>query len=215
MIMQSLSLYTLVILQLAFFHGATAYSNVYKNTESSILPVSSSFVRQSKIISSHEASALNDSRTQKRETSRMQKRVTYGLGLGLNAPIKPVGPANHIAAHRVGETAAGVRTVEFELDPARYLVEYEAVRPYPQPTREADPMKKKKKSRPIIPKRLVGDDVLRIETSSSEKEPTTEPLAVQQMVAFAQTRQIDPNTAWVEMLISEQQLRYAGIQQYA
>merc|ERR1712176_1133197 len=151
-------------------------------------------------------------RKHERKMSPMRKRVFYDLGLRLNKPIKPVGAANHIAAENVEETAAGVRRkVEFELDPTRYLVEYEAVRPYPSPKRKEDPSKKKR-SRPIIPTRLVGDDVLRIETASSELEPDTEPLTVQPMVAFAQTRQIDPNTAWVEMLISEQQLRYASTQ---
>merc|ERR1712176_1388274 len=147
----------------------------------------------------------------------MRKRVFYDLGLGMNPPIKPVGAANHIAvAQNVEEETAGVgvRKVEFDLDPTRYLVEYEAVRPFPQPTRKENPTNKKR-SRPVIPTRLVGDDVLRIETTASSREfepDTTEPLAVQQMVAFAQTRQIDPNTAWVEMLISEQQLRYGDIQ---
>jgi len=77
----------------------------------------------------------------------------------------------------------------------KFLVDYESTRPFPSPLDETPAPKAKKRFQPVIPIRISGDDVLTIRGQQ----------------AFAQTKEREGNTAWVEMLIHEQRLQHASL----
>lgn len=122
--------------------------------------------------------------------SEQRSKSTYSLGLGKNQPLVPT---------REELTENVYKAVQ-------YLNEHQAVSEYPSPqsvlgqvaaAQEAVATKPPVKG-PIVPVRL-ANDVVGIHTEQS-KAP----------VAFVlSANQLDLNTAWVEMLIHEQQLKFA------
>jgi hypothetical protein len=109
-------------------------------------------------------------------------------------------------------------TVTDDIEAAtQYWVDYESVREYPSPlpaeARNDTPKKKKKQHPPLIPNRLTDDSQLKIvaatPTSSTVQSPHPPRVLVQPSMRSG--RSFDINTAWIELLIHEQQTKLTAI----
>lgn len=125
-----------------------------------------------------------------------RQRATYTLGIGKNQPVQPFNPT-FVSRGRVWDG----RTIQAA---TQYLVEHESSREFPAPTVAATPIVEtargaspKKKTYPTLtPNRVTDDSVLKI-----IRRPRQTPRAVRQQSMM----QFDVNTAWIELLIHEQQ----------
>jgi hypothetical protein len=130
-----------------------------------------------------------------------RRRVTYALGLGKNQPM--------LGASTTGGTVVGEEIAEEVYQAVQFWTEHEAVRSIPSPYENfkaaekamaAAQSKPKTRSGPIFPARL-EEDLLSIFHHHGEESsrPTM----------YGSIQELDLNTPWVEMLIHEQQLKFA------
>jgi hypothetical protein len=149
--------------------------------------------------------------------SRPKRSVSYDFGVGKNPPVakstrygENASSEDHACHHPQQPITQPHTNVESSSRPlfveaiAQYWVEHEAVREYPSPNRiiPATASKGKKRTYPvfIVPKRMTGDGILRIQGTHSL--PSV-------IATHTPGRHFELNTPWVEMLIHEQQKKLA------
>jgi hypothetical protein len=164
-------------------------------------------------------------------SSRTKKpRASYNLGQEMNPPVvsKSKDTTSFRRVNFNGFPPPAIEAV------TQYWVEHEAVREYPSPYKNAALRQKVKESmdkdkdasktkprslRTIFPNRMVGDDVLRIHHAAELNKHSSgrrDFVAADKVaVAVWQTpgRHFEINTTWVEMLIHEQQMKFASATQ--
>jgi hypothetical protein len=156
----------------------------------------------------------------------------YSLGLGRNGPVVPTKSLSPPLAQRLESHWDNLAQA------TQYLVEHQSVRSFPAPL--VPPLKEstttttspKKSHPPLVPSRITDDSILRIRqvpsslyanleslndaptlrsdvggaTSSSCSSPTTTIVNA----ASWRRNEFDLNTAWMELLIHEQQQKHAA-----
>jgi len=121
--------------------------------------------------------------------STTESRVSYDFGIGKNKPVVPKTDGKiHGKARNIYQVA-------------EFWSEHDAVNEIPNPL-VVQAAANKPRLAPIVPLRL-ADDYLSIHHDHSEEhsQPT--------MTAKAPVQEYDLNTPWVEMLIHEQQVKFA------
>jgi hypothetical protein len=195
--------------RLLFLLGLTTsmtLSNSY--TTSSLSPLASS---EPHIISTSTMCKPNPVETkisqvlpiQQQQTHNDSRRVTYSLGLGKNQPM--------LGASTTANTITSQETAEDVYQAVQFWTGHKAVRNIPSPYENlklaeksmADAQSKPKASfRNIVPTRL-AQDLLSISNHHHVGEDFKGPTMIGNVQAM------DLNTPWVEMLIHEQQLKFA------
>lgn len=147
---------------------------------------------------------------------QQQRPVKYDLGLGKHAPI---GGYNK-APKGVVQDDESLQAVAYEM--AQYCTEFQAVNALPNPSerlRAADQgaaaaaaaanHSKTSRSKPrIMPKRFHRDDFsIQNVSNNNQQDSTKEASALFVMTKTAASGNFDLNTAWVEMLLHEQELK--------
>jgi hypothetical protein len=132
------------------------------------------------------------------------RRVTYSLGLGKNQPV--------LGASTTANTITSEETVDDVYQAVQFWTGHKAVRNIPSPNENlklAEKLKADEQSKPpkssarhIVPTRL-AQDLLSISNHHHVGEESRGPTMIGDVQAM------DLNTPWVEMLIHEQQLKFA------
>ena len=110
-----------------------------------------------------------------------KRRARYDLGIGKNKPV-----SNSKVSSFYPKRSS--RKVVSRASSSYYWIDHQAVNPLPSPL----PTPKKARTQPIVPNRMTANDVMTIHANRQ---------------ATAEMRNFDLNTAWVEMLIHEQQCK--------
>jgi hypothetical protein len=140
---------------------------------------------------------------QQQQQHNGSRRGTYALGLGKNQPV--------LGASTTANTVTSEETAEDVYQAVQFWTGHQAVRNIPSPYENlkvaeklmADAQSKPKpRSRHIVPTRL-AQDLLSISNHHHVGEESRGPTMVGDVQAM------DLNTPWVEMLIHEQQLKFA------
>jgi hypothetical protein len=118
------------------------------------------------------------------------KTVKYDLGLGKNRPV--------MGSSQPSARVTDDHDVHLHLT-VSYLVDYESTREFPSPTRiplasagEGPRKSRKRQYAPLVPKRITDDSIISIASNG-------------QATARKFRGHFDLNTAWIEMLIHEEQ----------
>jgi hypothetical protein len=140
---------------------------------------------------------------------------------------KPLATSAFIGSQAtISDTRSVLSRVKYSLGPSvtddietatQYLVEHESVREYPSPLPVEVPInalpKAKRAHPPLIPTRLTDDSLLKIVAeppgASSSSRSSTMPPKVLVQPSMRSGRSFDINTAWIELLIHEQQTKLA------
>jgi hypothetical protein len=140
---------------------------------------------------------------QQKQQQNESRRVTYSLGLGKNQPV--------LGASTTANTITSEENVKDVYQAVQFWTGHKAVRNIPSPydnlklaeKLKADAQSKPKSSfRHIVPTRL-AQDLLSISNHHHVGEESRGPTMIGDVQAM------DLNTPWVEMLIHEQQLKFA------
>jgi hypothetical protein len=140
---------------------------------------------------------------QQKQQQNVSHRVTYSLGLGKNQPV--------LGASTTANTITSEESVEDVYQAVQFWTGHKAVRNIPSPYENlkvaekliADAQSNPKASfRHIVPTRL-AQDLLSISNHHHVGEESRGPTMIGNVQAM------DLNTPWVEMLIHEQQLKFA------
>jgi hypothetical protein len=141
---------------------------------------------------------------QQQQQQSESRRVTYALGLGKNQPVLG-------ASTRTANIVTSEETAEDVYQAVQFWTGHKAVRNIPSPYENlkiaeklmTDAQSKPKSSlRHIVPTRL-AQDLLSISNHHHVGEESRGPTMIGNVQAM------DLNTPWVEMLIHEQQLKFA------
>jgi hypothetical protein len=145
---------------------------------------------------------------QQQQQTESRPRVTYGLGLGKNQPVT--------GASTTANTKTSEDTPEDVYHAVQFWTGHKTVHNIPSPYEnlkraeklmadaqsQSQPTKPKSSFRHIVPTRL-AEDVVSISNHHHVGEESRGPTMIGNVQAM------DLNTPWVEMLIHEQQLKFA------
>jgi len=157
----------------------------------------------------NQSSAAITIKYEKQETAP-PKKFKYDLGLGKNKPVTNT---------RADETP---RTNDKSLNPARFMIEHEAVSKYPSPldsnSNSSHRTKSSRKNLPKVQHRRHSEDVLHIRDSPSvrnghendnnddnSRHPVIFPVHRLPTESSASMTKLDVNTVWVEMMLHNEQ----------
>jgi hypothetical protein len=139
---------------------------------------------------------------------------------------KAISSSPFTASHSASDARPATSRSKYSLGPlvtddiataTQYLVEHDSVREYPSPLAVVKPSdtqpKAKKAHPPLIPNRLTDDSLLKIVAESPDEASSpvksTLPPRVLVQPSMRSGRSFDINTAWIELLIHEQQTKFA------